>query len=111
MNRSLLLLSHKSSWFLGMRILVDVSQSTSGRITYNGADITTLGESYRDVRAIYLSLSDATVIFTAEKFLHYVAALKGLEGEEAVVMVDELLDLVGLQDVKRKRNYEGFQEE
>ena len=32
-----------------MRILVDISQSSSGRITYNGADISTLGESYRDV--------------------------------------------------------------
>ena len=53
--------------------------------------------------AIYLNLSEAIVIFTAEKFLLYVAALKGLEGEEAVVIVDELLDLVGLQDVKKKK--------
>ncbi|MEK3934642.1 ABC transporter ATP-binding protein [Sporosarcina sp. FSL W7-1349] len=86
-----------------MRILVDVLQSTSGRITYNGADISTLGESYRDVLGYLPQSFGGYSNFTAEKFLHYVAALKGLEGKEAIVKVDELLDLVGLQDVKKKK--------
>ena len=86
-----------------MRILVDILQSTSGRITYNGVDISTLGESYRELLGYLPQSFGGYSNFTAEKFLHYVAALKGLEGKEAIVKVDELLNLVGLHDVKKKK--------
>lgn len=60
-----------------MRILVDVLPSTSGRVSYNGTDISILGDSYRVVLG-YLSQSFGGYSnFTAEKFLHYVSALKG----------------------------------
>ena len=86
-----------------MRILVDVLQSTSGRITYNGADVSTLGESYRDLLGYLPQSFGGYSNFTAEKFLRYVAALKGIEGKEAIIKVDELLELVGLNDVKKKK--------
>lgn len=86
-----------------MRILVDVLQSTSGRITYNGDDVSTLGESYRDLLGYLPQSFGGYGNFTAEKFLRYVAALKGIEGKEAIVKVDELLELVGLNDVKKKK--------
>lgn len=86
-----------------MRILVDVLQTTSGRITYNGADVSTLGESYRDLLGYLPQSFGGYNNFTAEKFLRYVAALKGIEGKDAIVRVDELLELVGLNDVKKKK--------
>lgn len=86
-----------------MRILVDVLQSTSGRITYNGADVSMLGKSYRDLLGYLPQSFGGYSNFTAEKFLRYVATLKGIEGKEAIVKVDELLELVGLNDVKKKK--------
>lgn len=41
--------------------------------------------------------------FTAENFLTYVAALKGIERKDAIIKVDNLLDLVGLSNVKTKK--------
>jgi len=40
--------------------------------------------------------------FSARKFLKYIAALKGLDKKDVNKKVDELLDLVGLYDVRNK---------
>ena len=41
--------------------------------------------------------------FSARKFLKYIAALKGITGKVADKKIEELLDLVGLKDVGRKK--------
>jgi len=41
--------------------------------------------------------------FTAKRFLQYLGALKGLDPKYANRRIDELLDLVGLADVKNKK--------
>lgn len=86
-----------------MRILVDILAATAGRVTYNNSDISILGEAYRDILGYLPQEFGAYKNFTAEKFLLYVAVLKGIKEKEALVTVDNLLDLVGLNSVKRKK--------
>jgi ABC-type multidrug transport system ATPase subunit len=86
-----------------MRILTDVLAPTSGRVTYDSTDISILGENYRDILGYLPQEFGAYKSFTAEKFLLYVGALKGIEGKDAVIKADDLLDLVGLDSVKKKK--------
>ena len=61
-----------------MRMLCDILTPTSGEIRYNGQEIGALGEDYRS-RLGYLPQDFGYYPeFTAEKFLLYLAALKGL---------------------------------
>ncbi len=90
-----------------MRIMTDLLAPTTGRVTYDGQDISRLGEAYRD-RLGYLP-QDFGVYpnFSAEKFLLYIANLKGLDKETAVYRTAELFKLVGL-DNKKKDKLGGF---
>ena len=90
-----------------MRMLCDILTPTSGEIRYNGQEIGALGEDYRS-RLGYLPQDFGYYPeFTAEKFLLYLAALKGLGRIQAGQKMLELLDLVGLAD-ERKRKIRTF---
>lgn len=86
-----------------MRMLADVAKPTSGRILFNGEDISVLDENYRDVLG-YLPQEFGTYQnFTAQRFLMYFASLKGFDRESAAERVTKVLGLVNLtQDKKRK---------
>lgn len=86
-----------------MRIMTDLLAPTTGRVTYDGQDISRLGEAYRD-RLGYLP-QDFGVYpgFTAEKFLLYISDLKGIDKQNAAHRTAELLDLVGLTHKKRDK--------
>jgi len=62
-----------------------------------------LGAKYRDILGYMPQEIGYYRDFTARRFLHYLSALKGLDPEYANRRIDELLDLVGLADVKNKR--------
>ncbi|MDQ6596103.1 ABC transporter ATP-binding protein [Bacillus salipaludis] len=84
-----------------MRMLATVSRPTSGTITFNGEDITKMGDRYRDVLGYLPQHIGYYRNFTVEKFLYYIASLKGIEKNEAQQRVAELLEIVNLHD-KRK---------
>ncbi|HEY4553646.1 MAG TPA: ABC transporter ATP-binding protein [Bacillaceae bacterium] len=86
-----------------MRMLATVAHPTSGTISFNGVDIYELGDRYRDVIGYLPQHIGLYKNFTAEKFLLYIAALKGLDKRAAAVKVDELLELVGLAHVRKKK--------
>ncbi|MCJ7842700.1 ABC transporter ATP-binding protein [Lederbergia sp. NSJ-179] len=86
-----------------MRILVDVIAPTKGRVVYNNHEISTLGSRYRDLLGYLPQNFVGYRHFTAEEFLNYVANLKGLDKQSAQIQVKQLLELVGLADVKRKK--------
>lgn len=86
-----------------LRILVDVIVPTKGRVLYNNQEITTLGAHYRDILGYLPQEFDGYRNFTAEEFLKYVANLKGLEKQTAQIRVQQLLEMVGLEDVKKKK--------
>lgn len=86
-----------------MRILADVVNETTGRIYVNGRDKKNMEEEYRDLIGYLPQDVGFYNNFTAEKFLYYVAALKGIEKRDAKEKIDELLVFVNLErDRKRK---------
>ncbi|MCC3358568.1 ABC transporter ATP-binding protein [Bacillus sp. REN16] len=86
-----------------MRILASVMKPSSGRVLLDGQDIALLDYRYRDVIGYLPQHVGHYKNFTAEKFLQYIATLKGLTKEEAKVKVAESLELVGLTDHAKKK--------
>lgn len=80
-----------------------------GRITLNGADIGQLGASYRNLLGYMPQQQGLYDDFTGEKFLWYMAALKGLKRREARSVIKQSLEVVNLwQDrFKKLRSYSG----
>lgn len=86
-----------------MRILADVSEPTSGDILVNGKSKSKLGADYRDLIGYLPQDIGFYKNFTAEKFLYYVATLKGIDKNIEKEKIDELLKFVNLdKDRKRK---------
>lgn len=86
-----------------MRILADVSNPSSGYILVNGESKNKLGADYRDLIGYMPQNIGFYKNFTAEKYLYYVAALKGVDKEIEKSKIDELLHFVNLEkDRKRK---------
>ncbi|SHN02396.1 ABC-type multidrug transport system, ATPase component [Anaerosporobacter mobilis DSM 15930] len=86
-----------------MRVLADVLNETKGRIYVNGRDKKNMGEEYRDLIGYLPQDIGFYSNFTAEKFLYYVAALKGIEKRDAIEKIDELLALVNLEEDRKRK--------
>lgn len=86
-----------------MKMLVDILDSSSGEVLLDGVNIKELGASYRGKLGYMPQEIGVYKNFSARRFLKYIAALKGITGKVADKKVDELLILVGLQDVGKKK--------
>ena len=84
-----------------MRMLCGILQPTSGTITFDGMDVRE--EGYRAILGYLPQDFGYYPEFTAMDFLLYMAALKGLPKKSAKRRANELLELVGLQDMGRKK--------
>ena len=84
-----------------MRMLCGILQPTSGTITFDGMDVRE--EGYRAILGYLPQDFGYYPEFTAMDFLLYMAALKGLPQQSAKRRANELLELVGLQDMGRKK--------
>ena len=84
-----------------MRMLCGILQPTSGTIAFDGMDVRE--EGYRAVLGYLPQDFGYYPEFTAMDFLLYMAALKGLPKQSAKRRANELLELVGLQDMGRKK--------
>ena len=84
-----------------MRMLCGILQPTSGTIAFDGMDVRE--EGYRAVLGYLPQDFGYYPEFTAMDFLLYMAALKGLPKRSAKRRANELLELVGLQDMGRKK--------
>ncbi len=84
-----------------MRMLCGILQPTSGTITFDGMDVRE--EGYRAILGYLPQDFGYYAEFTAMDFLLYMAALKGLPKRSAKRRANELLELVGLQDMGRKK--------
>jgi ABC-type multidrug transport system ATPase subunit len=90
-----------------MRMLATITKPTTGRITWNGTDI---AKSPNGLRAVLGYLPQDFGVYpnlTPVEFLEYLAAIKGLDGKTAHRRIDELLQVVNLNGV-RKRRLGGF---
>lgn len=84
-----------------MRMLCGILQPTGGTIAFDGMDV--CEEGYRAVLGYLPQDFGYYPEFTAMDFLLYMAALKGLPKNSAKRRANELLELVGLQDMGRKK--------
>lgn len=84
-----------------MRMLSGILKPTVGSIALNGVDVAS--EDYRAVLGYLPQDFGYYPDFTGIDFLLYLAALKGLSRSHAKRKAEELLELVSLQDVKKKK--------
>lgn len=86
-----------------MRLVCGVLKPTSGKICCDEIEIASLGAGYRNLLGYLPQDFGYYGDFTAERFLRYMAALKALPQEYAESRIDELLDMVELKSVKKKK--------
>lgn len=86
-----------------MRLLVGVDKPTSGRIFYEGKDISQLKEAYRGLLGYMPQEFAVFPGFTAGEFLTYMGALKGLSKGELKDKNPRVLAFVNLEDAKDKK--------
>ncbi len=90
-----------------MNILATITKPTAGQVFWNGVDVV---KKPNGLRAVLGYLPQDFGIYpnlNAVEFLHYLAAIKGLDSKTAKRRVDELLEVVNLQHA-RKRPLGGF---
>jgi ABC-type multidrug transport system ATPase subunit len=86
-----------------MNVITDNIKADSGLVTYNGEDIHSLKEKYRDVIGYMPQQQVLYDNFTGEEFLWYMSALKGIEKKLCKKRIDELLNMVNLYSEKDKK--------
>jgi ABC-2 type transport system ATP-binding protein len=84
-----------------MQMLCGVLKPTSGEVKFNGIDVSE--EEYRDSLGYLPQDFGYYPEFTAYDFLLYMASLKGLTKQRAKEKANELLELVALSDVAKKK--------
>ena len=86
-----------------MRLICGVLQPTGGSIYCDNIEIVSMGAEYRKLLGYLPQDFGYYGDFTAERFLRYMAALKALPEDYANSRIDELLDMVELKNVKKKK--------
>ena len=86
-----------------MRMIAGIQRPTSGSIRYDGIEIGTLKESYRDVFGYLPQEFGFYPGFCVQDYLEYIAALKGLTRADTKLQIRALLKRVSLYDVRRKK--------
>jgi ABC-2 type transport system ATP-binding protein len=84
-----------------MRMLCGVLNPTKGEVKFNGIDVSR--EDYRDCLGYLPQDFGYYPEFTAIEFLQYMASLKGLTKPRAKEKSSELLELVSLTEVAKKK--------
>ncbi|EQF25114.1 ABC transporter family protein [Clostridioides difficile CD160] len=85
-----------------MKQITTLIKPNNGQILYNGKDIFKMDDDYRNILGYLPQEFGIYKNFTAKQFLQYIGALKGLKGKDLNRNIDELLELVGLYDVRNK---------
>lgn len=86
-----------------MRLICGILKSTEGSIYCDDINIASLGAEYRKLLGYLPQDFGYYGEFTAERFLRYIAALKALPKEYADNRIEELLDIAGLENMKKKK--------
>lgn len=86
-----------------IKMLATLIFPTKGEILWNGDGIISLDASYRDIIGYLPQDFGYYRNHTPRQFLRYMAAVKCLKKNEASRKVDELIELVGLSEVRDKK--------
>lgn len=92
-----------------IKMLTTLIFPSSGEILYDGTEITSLDDEYRSLLGYLPQDFGYYKNYSPNKFLLYLAALKGMNAKEAKERISYLLKLVGLEEVagKRMRKFSG----
>lgn len=86
-----------------MRMICGILKESDGRVLCDGVEIERMGADYRRLLGYLPQDFGFYPDYTAERFLLYMAALKALPADYAKQRVEELLELVSLTDVRKKK--------
>lgn len=86
-----------------MRMMCAILESTSGEVLFDEEEVTSMGEDYRNILGYLPQDFGYYPNYTAEEFLRYIAALKGIPKKIALKRTKELLDVVDLSHVATKK--------
>ena len=86
-----------------IKMLATLLFPTSGTIRWEGQDIFSLGSDYRGLVGYLPQEFGYYKNYSPRAFMQYMAALQCLDKKAANARIDELLELVGLTDVKNKK--------
>lgn len=85
-----------------MRILATVTRPTEGKVTWNGTDIVRVPDGLRAVLGYLPQDFGIYPQLNAVEFLEYLAAIKGVDGSTARRRIDQLLQMFGLAEVRKR---------
>lgn len=86
-----------------MKLLTTLAFPTEGEIRYDGVEIRTMNAAYRELLGYLPQQMGYYPNQSPIQFLSYLAALKGMDRKLVPDRAEELLELVGLSEVKRKK--------
>ena len=86
-----------------MNIITDNLNADGGEVVYGGENIKKLGKDYRAVLGYMPQQQGLYDDFTLNRFLWYMAALKGLKKKEAKEKITQLLETVNLKESAHKK--------
>ena len=86
-----------------MNLITDNVSRNSGDILYDGKEILDMGAAYRELLGYMPQQQSLYEAFTAEKFLWYMAALKGMNRKDAREQIENLLEVVNLKEERYKK--------
>lgn len=85
-----------------MRIIATVMRPTSGSISLNGTDILAKPEAMRSVLGYLPQDFGVYPHLSAEEFLRYLAAIRGVDARAARRRIEEVLQVCNLTDARRR---------
>lgn len=86
-----------------MRIVCGLTRPDSGSIFYDGKSIHDLGEQYRKILGYLPQNFGYYPNFTVQRYMEYIASLKGLNRNFSKRKISELLEIVGLQKAPKAK--------
>lgn len=86
-----------------MRMICGILEPSKGEILCDGMKINKMGGEYRSLLGYLPQDFGYYEDFTANRFLHYMAALKALPEDYARARIEELMEMVGLTEVRKKK--------
>ncbi len=86
-----------------MRVIADVLTPTDGEILLDGKNVKLLGAAYRNLIGYLPQNFGYYRDFTAEDFLLYMCALKGINGHAAKERSGKLIEYVGLEKERKSK--------
>jgi ABC-2 type transport system ATP-binding protein len=86
-----------------MRILATITRPSSGRVLWDGIDIVQQPDRLRNVLGYLPQNFGVYPHLTAPEFLSYIATLKGLDHRSGRRRIEELMEAMGLTEVRKRR--------